>query len=102
MRPSLRLESSDKVLFRVEQDVACMSSIVKKAVEKRRIVKPIPIRLVNSKTLKKVIEFCKYHVLADRVGMPNDYINAWDAQFLTVDIDSLNRLFWVTMSPRSL
>ncbi|GMH34627.1 hypothetical protein BSKO_02488 [Bryopsis sp. KO-2023] len=58
----------------------------------------VPLRDVNSTTLRKVIEYCQYHVDAeekDQIGNPKkgeEEVRNWDQVYIQVDIDTLYTL----------
>lgn len=114
-KPLIKLESSDKVIFEVDEAVAAMSSIVKAEVQAqdRGIAiehLPIPVKVATSRTLRKVIEYCTFHVQceeADGDGVPSDEVlasrMAWKERFLTGgEFQTLLNLFWVRMSSACL
>jgi S-phase kinase-associated protein 1 len=91
----VKLQSSDGEDFEVEKIVACMSNTIKTMLEDLGIAdddaEVIPLPNVNSKTLKKVIEWAEYHkndpapVDDDNTEKRTDDISAWDDKFLGVD-----------------
>ena len=63
---------------------------------------PIPLPNVSSKILAKVIEYCKYHVDAekkaeDRPSKTEEEIKAWDTDFVKVDQSTLFELILVQL-----
>jgi S-phase kinase-associated protein 1 len=90
----LKLQSSDKEIFEVDRDVALKSETVKNMiddVEPAAADQPIPLPNVTSKILAKVIEYCKYHVEAEKANNPErtapteDEKKAWDTDFVKVE-----------------
>jgi len=64
---------------------------------------PVPLPNVSSKILAKVIEFCKFHVDAEKTteGAPSEEaVKTWDADFVKVDQGTLFELILVrSLSP---
>ncbi|KAL3840957.1 hypothetical protein ACJIZ3_025548 [Penstemon smallii] len=60
------LKSSDGETFEVEESVASKSQTIKHMLEDDVIDTGIPVPNVKSKTLAKVLEYCKRHVEADK------------------------------------
>ena len=61
---------------------------------------PIPLPNVSSKILAKVIEYCKYHVDAEKKAdekpaKTEDEIKTWDTEFVKVDQSTLFELILV-------
>ena len=57
----MKLKSKQEEIFEVEKDVACRSVTVKNMVDDTGLDTPVPLPMVDSKILIKVIEYCKYH-----------------------------------------
>ena len=61
----------------------------------------VPLPNVSSKILAKVIEYCKYHVDADKTGedgataVKEEDSKAWDTEFVKVDQGTLFELILV-------
>merc|ERR1712060_644680 len=76
--------------------VAFESETVKNMIEYTGVDAPIPLPNVSSKILAKVIEYCKYHVDAEKStdGKPavDEEVKAWDAEFVKVDQATLFEL----------
>ena len=45
---------------------------------------PVPLPMVDSKILIKVIEYCKYHHKAEQESLPEDEKTVWDKDFVKV------------------
>ncbi len=63
---------------------------------------PIPLPNVSSKILAKVIEYCKYHVDAekkadDKPSKTEEEIKTWDTDFVKVDQSTLFELILVRL-----
>jgi len=57
----VKLKSKQEEVFEVEKAVACRSVTVKNMVDDTGLDTPVPLPMVDSKILIKVIEYCKYH-----------------------------------------
>jgi len=98
----VKLQSSDGEDFEVEKIVACMSNTIKTMLEDLDIgnddEEVIPLPNVNSKTLKKVIEWAEYHKNDpapeddDNTDKRTDDISAWDQKFLNLAQNDLFEL----------
>ncbi|MED6156371.1 hypothetical protein PIB30_013863 [Stylosanthes scabra] len=77
--------------FSVEEQVMVKhSEIIKNMIEDGSCndeESKIPLDSVDSKTLKKVIEYCKHHTHHEKDK--EEDINAWNAEFLKVDPNTL-------------
>uniref|UniRef100_A0A7S4F886 SKP1-like protein n=2 Tax=Chrysotila carterae TaxID=13221 RepID=A0A7S4F886_CHRCT len=81
----VKLKSSDEEVFEVPFDLACMSLMVKGALENTSGDEPVSLQKVTSKTMLRVIEYCKYHLSAEKEGRSESEIAAWDKKFIEVD-----------------
>ena len=81
-KKKITLTSSDGKLFEVEEAVARQSQTIKHLIEDGCADNGIPVPNVTSKTLAKVIEYCRKH--ADE-GVAAQDRRAWDAEFVRVD-----------------
>merc|ERR1719464_134470 len=57
----VKLRSSQGDVFEVEQQVACMSTLIQNMVEDDGTEEEIPLPNVKTATLHKVIDYCKHH-----------------------------------------
>ena len=89
---SVKLKSKQEEIFEVEKEVACRSVTVKNMVEDTGLDTPVPLPMVDSKILIKVIEYCKYHHKAEQESLPEDEKNTWDKDFVKVDDETLFNL----------
>jgi S-phase kinase-associated protein 1 len=64
----VRMSSSDQQLFEVDEEVAFESQTVKNMIEDTGADELIPLPNVSGKILAKVIEYCKFHVEANKKG----------------------------------
>ncbi|KAJ7955071.1 SKP1-like protein [Quillaja saponaria] len=87
----ITLKCSDGEAFDVDEAVALQSETIKLMIEENCADNSIPLSLVKSKILAKVIEYCKKHVeatdLEDRFS--NYYLMDWDSDFVKVDYTTL-------------
>lgn len=82
------LQSQDGTEFKVEIKVAQMSETIKNLIEDAGTEHPIPLPNVSASILKKVVEYCKYHVDNPTVvsdekkdDKRTDNISEWDLEF---------------------
>jgi len=87
----IKLKSKQEEIFEVERDVACRSVTVKNMVEDTGSDTPVPLPMVDSKILIKVIEYCKYHHTSE-ASVPEDEKTNWDKDFVKVDDETLFNL----------
>ncbi|QHO21356.1 hypothetical protein HN51_063759 [Arachis hypogaea] len=81
----IKLVSSDGDVFEVDYKVAVMSQTIEDVIKANPAAASdeISISLVNSRTLKKVIEYCKKHTTESE--SESESSSKWDAEFLKVD-----------------
>ncbi|MED6130278.1 hypothetical protein PIB30_000179 [Stylosanthes scabra] len=81
----IKLVSSDGDVFEVEYEVALVSQTIEDLIkaDPAAASDEIPISAVKSKTLKKVIEYCKKH--SEYESASSSSLEEWDAEFLKVD-----------------
>lgn len=94
MATTVKLMSSDGQTFEVDQEVAHESQTIKNMIEDTGSEDQIPLPNVSGRILAKVIEYCKYHVEAnkkvdDKQAKGDDDIKQWDADFVKVDQTTL-------------
>ena len=80
----MKLKSKQEEVFEVEKEVACRSITVKNMVDDTGLDAPVPLPMVDSKILIKVIEYCKYHHKAEQESLPEDEKTVWDKDFVKV------------------
>nr|QBB20014.1 E3 ubiquitin ligase HOS1-like proteon [Ettlia sp. YC001] len=90
MSNKVKLTSSDNQLFEVDEEIANESQTVKNMIEDTGTEDIIPLPNVPGKILAKVIEYCKFHVEAnkkvdDKPSKSEDDIKQWDTEFVKVD-----------------
>jgi hypothetical protein len=84
------LKSSDAELFDVDEAVAFESQTIKNMIESTGTTSALPLPNVSSKILAKVIEYCKYHIEAEKpadekLAISEDEIKTWDQEFVKFD-----------------
>ena len=80
----MKLKSKQEEIFEVEKEVACRSITVKNMVDDTGLDAPVPLPMVDSKILIKVIEYCKYHHKAEQESLPEDEKTVWGKDFVKV------------------
>jgi S-phase kinase-associated protein 1 len=53
---------------------------------------PVPLPMVDSKILIKVIEYCKYHHNSEKQATAEEEVTNWDKDFVKVDDETLFNL----------
>jgi len=81
---SVKLKSKQEEVFEVEKEVAFRSITVKNMIEDTGMDTPVPLPMVDSKILIKVIEYCKYHHKAEQESLPEEDKGTWDKDFVKV------------------
>eukprot|EP00877_Chromochloris_zofingiensis_P008852 jgi/Chrzof1/421/Cz01g15090.t1 len=85
----VRLTSSDNQVFEVDEEVATESITVKNMIEDTGTDEVIPLPNVPGKILAKVIEYCRFHVEAnkktDDKPKTEDDVKQFDTEFVKVD-----------------
>jgi len=90
--PFIKLKSKQEEIFEVEREVACRSVTVKNMVEDTGSDTPVPLPMVDSKILIKVIEYCKYHHNSETNLTSDEEKQNWDKEFVKVDDETLFNL----------
>lgn len=94
MTSIVELTSKDNQLFQISKQAILMSGLIKDMLDESADdeTPKIPVPNVDSKPLKKVIEYCEYHHInpANEIEKPlvskiEDVISEWDKQFLEMD-----------------
>lgn len=99
----IKLLSSEGESFFVEREVVVQSETLKSMLEDDVDADSgIPLPNVTSKTLSKVIEYCKYHVeakkapTAEKSAPSADEIKAFDEEYAKVDQSTLFEIILVS------
>ena len=100
--PNIKLQSSDKEIFEVDVEIAKASATIKTMLDDLGMSEEeeiVPLPVVNSTILKKIITWATYHkddpVVSeedDTKDKRTDDISSWDADFLKVDQGTLFEL----------
>ena len=85
----VKLKSKQEELFEVETKAAFRSITIKNMVEDTGLDINVPVPMVDSSTLVKVIEYLKYHQRAEEETIPEDEQTRWDKDYIKVDDETL-------------
>ena len=85
----VKLKSKQEELFEVETKAAFRSITIKNMVEDTGLDINVPVPMVDSSTLVKVIEYLKYHQQAEEETIPEDEQTRWDKDYIKVDDETL-------------
>ena len=85
----VKLKSKQEDLFEVETKAAFRSITIKNMVEDTGLDINVPVPMVDSSTLVKVIEYLKYHQRAEEETIPEDEQTRWDKDYVKVDDETL-------------
>lgn len=89
MPTHMKLVSKEQEAFEVPRAVALRSITIKDMMEDTGMDVPVPLPMVGSRVLTKVIEYCTYHHRAEEDQTPEDATRVWDRDFLKLDDESL-------------
>lgn len=81
----VKLKSKQEDVFEVEKAAAFRSITIKHMVEDTGLNIHVPVPMVESSILVKVIEYLKYHQRAEEETIPEDEQQRWDKDYLKVD-----------------
>jgi S-phase kinase-associated protein 1 len=84
----VKLKSKQEDVFEVEKAAAFRSVTIKNMVEDTGLNIHVPVPMVESSILVKVIEYLKYHQRAEEETMPEDEQQRWDKDYLKVMDDA--------------
>ncbi|VFR03223.1 unnamed protein product [Cuscuta campestris] len=87
----ISLKSSDGRDFEIDELGALESQVLKYKIEDGCSGTFVPIPNVNSRILAMVIEYCKKHAGAAN-SCDVDALKTWDAEFISVDLQTLFEL----------
>lgn len=88
----VKLKSKEEEVFEVEAKAAFRSITIKNMVDDTGLDMHLPVPMVDSRTLVKVIEFLKYHQRAEDESMPEVDQAVWDKNYAKVDDETLFNL----------
>ena len=86
----VKLKSKQEEVFEVEAKAAFRSITVKNMVDDTGFQIHVPVPMVDSSTLVKVIEYLKYHQKAEEDGTEDTTV--WDVNYVKVDDETLFNL----------
>lgn len=81
----VKLKSKQEDLFEVEKGAAFRSITIKNMVEDTGLNIHVPVPMVESSVLVKVIEYLKYHQNAEEETIPEDEQTRWDKDYVKMD-----------------
>lgn len=96
----VKLRTSDEEIFELEEAVVVRLETVKKLLEECDAGDVIPVANVDSRTLRKVLEWCEKH--ADAAAAGGEEMKAWDAEFFRVDDGKVEKLFPLVLAANYL
>jgi len=88
----VKLKSKQEEIFEVEAKAAFRSITIKNMIDDTGFQIHVPVPMVDSSTLVKVIEFLKYHQRAEDEDTPADAQATWDVNYVKVDDETLFNL----------
>ena len=96
----ITLKTSEGEIFRVNEALLNVSSTIRLLIEEKGIENAIPLPNISSKTLSEIIKYLKMHAEFDAAASMNymrdkKSIEAWDAEFMKVEMDTLYKLVLV-------
>ena len=86
----VKLKSKQEEVFEVEAKAAFRSITIKNMIDDTGFQVHVPVPMVDSSTLAKVIEYLKYHQKAEDENLDDEQI--WDANYVKVDDETLFNL----------
>lgn len=88
--PGTRARPGSRACLPVARAYATAASLAQ--VEDTGSDTPVPLPMVDSKILIKVIEYCKYHHTSEAALVPEEEKSNWDKDFVKVDDETLFNL----------
>lgn len=88
----VKLKSKQEEIFEVEAKAAFRSITIKNMIDDTGFQVHVPVPMVDSRTLAKVIEFLKYHQKAEDADTSEDDRKQWDRDYVKVDDETLFNL----------
>ena len=85
----VKLKSKQEEVFEVEAKAAFRSITIKNMIDDTGFQIHVPVPMVDSSTLAKVIEYLKYHQRAEDEGLDDQL---WDVNYVKVDDETLFNL----------
>lgn len=95
--PKVQLHTIDDEITELTWEMAYMSLTLRYLLEEMNPDDcPIPLPNITGKTLRKIMEFCKYHCDNPKLLQQSDLFCPWDRHFIPMPLDSL---FEVILEP---
>lgn len=88
----VKLKSKQEDVFEVDAKAAFRSITIKHMIEDTGFNIHVPVPMVDSQTLAKVIEFLKYHQRAEEESATDEDQAVWDKNYAKVDDETLFNL----------
>ncbi len=88
----VKLKSKQEEVFEVEAKAAFRSITIKNMIDDTGFQIHVPVPMVDSSTLAKVIEYLKYHQQADDKETPAEQRTIWDGNYVKVGDETLFNL----------
>ena len=97
----IALKTSEGEIFKVNEALLNVSSTIKLLIDEKGIENAIPLPDISSKILSKIIEYLKMHAEFDAAASMTSMsdkksIEAWDTEFMKVEMDTLYKLVLVS------
>ncbi|CEL99351.1 unnamed protein product [Vitrella brassicaformis CCMP3155] len=99
-KPKIKLQSQQGDIYEADQQVACMSTLIKNMVEDSGSEDAIPLPNVKTAILQRVLQYCEHHKenppeeIAKPLKSTNlaEVVSEWDAEFVNVEQEVLFEL----------
>jgi len=88
----VKLKSKQEEVFEVDAKAAFRSITIKNMIDDTGFHMHVPVPMVDSQTLVKVIEFLKYHQRAEDKSVDENERAVWDKNYTKVDDETLFNL----------
>lgn len=88
----VKLKSKQEEVFEVEAKAAFRSITIKNMIDDTGFQIHVPVPMVDSSTLAKVIEYLKYHQKGEDEDTPAEEQTVWDVNYVKVDDETLFNL----------
>ena len=88
----VKLKSRQEEVFEVEAKAAFRSITIKNMIDDTGFQIHVPVPMVDSQTLAKVIEYLNFHQKAEERETPAEDQTGWDVNYVKVDDETLFNL----------
>jgi S-phase kinase-associated protein 1 len=88
----VKLKSRQEEVFEVEAKAAFRSITIKNMIDDTGFQIHVPVPMVDSPTLAKVIEYLNFHQKAEERETPSEDQTVWDVNYVKVDDETLFNL----------